>query len=109
MSPTAEHWLDMIAVALIFAAAPPATMFPIVYAFRPWRRSMIGRALMVKAVGLALLIDISIAYIVMGDDYAYRDLVRVAVYGLIVVGIWWQFIAMAKAPHASMPQDDAKP
>lgn len=107
MSATVEHWLDVAAVFLIFAAAPPATMFPIVYAFRPWRSSMIGRALMTKAIGLALLIDISIAYIVMGDDYAFRDLVRVLVYGVIVVGIYYQFIAMVRAPHNPRPKDES--
>lgn len=72
-------------------------MFPIVYAFRPWRQSAIGRALMVKAVGMALLIDISIIYNVLGDNYPLRNLVRVIVYALIVVGIWSQFIAMLRA------------
>lgn len=108
MNPTADQWLDWVAIALIFVAAPPATMFPIVYAFRPWRRTLIGRALMTKAVGLALLIDISIIYQVLGDDYPYRNVVRVAVYALVVTGIWVQFIAMAKAgppPPVRDPDD----
>ena len=44
----------------MLAIAPPATLFPILYAFRPWYRSLIGRALMTHSVGLALLIDISL-------------------------------------------------
>lgn len=91
--------LNAIAVALIVLAAPAATCFPIVYAFRPWRDSLIGRALMTKAVGVALLIDISIAYQFLGNDYPGRDYVRVGAYALIAVGIWFQFIAMIRAPH----------
>lgn len=91
--------LDAIAVALIVLAAPAATCFPIVYAFRPWRDSLIGRALMTKAVGVALLIDLSIAYQILGDNYPGRDYVRLGVYSLIVIGIWFQFIAMIRAPH----------
>lgn len=107
MNPTVDHWLDGIAVALIFLAAPPATMFPIVYATRPWHATLIGRALMTKAIGLALLIDISIVYQLLGDDYPFRNLVRVGVYTLVVVGIWIQFIAMARAGRTS-PRSDAR-
>lgn len=91
--------IDAIAVALIVIAAPPATMFPIVYAFRPWHQSLIGRALMTKSIGIALLIDISLAYRFLGDDYPARDYVRIGVYALIAAGIWFQFIAMVRAPH----------
>lgn len=97
MSPAVNAALDSIATALIIIAAPAATMFPIVYWFRPWRQSQIGRALMVKATGMALLIDITIAYYAFGDDYPFRHLVRVIIYGLITLGIWWQFLAMLRA------------
>lgn len=87
--------VDTIAVLLILAAAPAATLFPIVYGFTsPWHRSLIGRALMTKAVGLALLIDISLLYKWLGDDYAARDIVRLTVYGLITAGVWLQFAAL---------------
>lgn len=109
ISPAANQILDAIAIALIFIAAPPVTMFPIVYAFRPWRESLIGRALMTKAIGLALLIDISIAYQLLGDDYPFRNVVRVAVYALVVTGIWFQFIAMVRAPHLAPSRDHDTP
>lgn len=86
---------DKMAALLIMAAAPPATLFPLVYGFTaPWWRSLVGRALMVKAVGLALLIDVSIVYQIFGDDYPLRDAVRLGVFSLITVGVWMQFGAL---------------
>lgn len=88
---------DAIAVVLIAAASIPATLFPLVYGFTsPWWRTPIGRALMVKAVGLALLIDISLVYNFFGDDYAARDAVRLGVFSLITVGVWMQFLALMR-------------
>jgi hypothetical protein len=86
---------DTAAVILVVGMAPAATLFPLLYGFTtPWWRSLIGRALMTKAVGLALLIDISLAYQWLGDDYFLRDVVRLTVYGLIFVGVWLQLTAL---------------
>ena len=91
---------DTAAVLLVVAAAPAATAFPLWYGLTaPWWRSLIGRALMTKAVGLALLIDISILYKFLGDDYALRDVVRLTVYALITVGVWMQFSALLLEQH----------
>lgn len=86
---------DTLAVLLVIAMAPAATAFPIVYGLTsPWYRSLVGRALMTKAVGLAALIDISIVYEFMGDDYPGRDAVRLTVFSLILAGVWLQFAAL---------------
>lgn len=88
---------DALAVALIIAAAPPATLFPFVYAWVArgvWWHNPTGRALMASSVGLALLIDIALAYKAFGDDYALRDAVRIAVYALIALGAWLKFGAL---------------
>jgi hypothetical protein len=86
---------DTAAVILVVGMAPAATLFPLLYGLTtPWWRSLIGRALMTKAVGLALLIDISLAYQWLGDDYFLRDVVRLTVYGLIFVGVWLQLTAL---------------
>lgn len=88
---------DDAAVALIIAAAPAATLFPILYAWVArgiWWRIPTGRALMASSTGLALLIDISLAYKMFGDDYALRDVVRLSVYALIVLGAWLKLGAL---------------
>jgi hypothetical protein len=89
--------VDTIALILVLLMAPPATLFPILYAFRPWYRSLIGRALMTHSVGLALLIDISLLYKAFGDDYPGRDIVRLAVYSVILVGVTGQCIALIRS------------
>lgn len=86
---------DTIAVLMIVGMAPPATLFPIIYGFTaPWWKSLVGRALMTKAVGLALLIDITIIYNWFGDDYPLRDAVRFTVFLFILLGTWMQLIAL---------------
>lgn len=90
-----------VALILLLISAPPATLFPLVYGLTaPWHRSLIGRALMTKATGLALLIDISLTYRLLGADYQGRDAVRLTVFALITVGVWMQFIALLHEKHA---------
>ncbi len=82
---------DTAAVLLVLAAAPPQTAFVFYYGLTaPWWRTVVGRALFTKALGLALLIDISLLYQWLGDDYSLRDVVRLTVYALIAVGAWLQ-------------------
>lgn len=88
---------DTAAFLLIALAAPPLTMFVPYYAWvarHSWWRNPAGRALMVSTSGLALLVDISLLYQVLGDDYRYRDAVRLTVYTWIVVGAWLKFGAL---------------
>ena len=82
-------------VVLVFLAVPPATLFPIFYArWFPWWASTLGRALFTKAVGMCLLIDISVLYFIFGDNYFLREYVRLVVFTLIVAGQWWQLYAI---------------
>lgn len=86
---------DTIAVLLIVAAAPAQTAFVILYGVgSPWWRSVVGRALFTKALALALLIDISVAYHFLGDNYALREVVRLSVFALIAIGTWLQLGAL---------------
>lgn len=88
---------DTLAVVLVIAAAPAATIFPFLYAWVArdiWWRIPTGRALMTSSVALALLIDISLAYQAFGDDYALRDAVRLTVFALIAAGAWLKLGAL---------------
>lgn len=88
---------DSVAVWLVVAMMIPATGFPLLYlTFYRWWAQPIGRALMTKAIGLGLLVDISVLYQVFGDDYPGRDFVRIIVYALILVGLWYQFIVFIR-------------
>ena len=93
---------DTVAVLLVLAAAPAATLFPFLYGWVArgvWWRTPTGRALMTSSTALALLIDISLAYKVFGDDYALRDVVRLTVYALIALGAWLKLGALVYEWH----------
>lgn len=87
---------DDAAVLLIVATAVPITLFSIGYTFtaRGWWREWVGRALFTSAWGLALLVDISLLYNWLGDNYPWRDEVRLTVYSIICVGAWFKLIAL---------------
>lgn len=86
---------DRAAVVLILAAAPAVTLFPLLYGLTsPWRRHLLGWGLLMSSSGLALLVDISLAYQWLGDDYFLRDVVRLSVYVLIVVGAWLMLLSL---------------
>ena len=82
--------VDAVAVGLTVAAAPAITLYWILFTFqaRPWWRNSVGRAHFGLVGGLAMLIDISIAYHWLGDNYALRDAVRLFVYGWISASCW---------------------
>lgn len=85
--------LDYIARGLIAMAAVPATLFPIIYFFRPWR-SRLGWTLMVSEFSMALLIDASLLAW-MGWLPAPR-VVQIVVFSLILVGqcgLLWAVLA----------------
>lgn len=89
--------IDDVALVLLCLSAPAATLYPLLFGFTTrWHESLIGRALLTKAVGLALLIDISLTYRILGADYQGRDVARLTVFGLITVGVWMQLYALVR-------------
>lgn len=91
------RWLFDISAVELFIAIVPATLFPILYmSFFTWYRNPLGRALMTKATGLALLIDISCIYALFGDNYPFREHVRFIVFTLVVSGLWYQLVVIIK-------------
>lgn len=89
--------VDNVVIALIVIAAPAQTAFILLYGLgSPWWRSLIGRALFTKALGLAAIVDLSLAYHWFGDNYFLRDPVRIGVFVVIAVGAWLQLTAFVK-------------
>lgn len=88
---SADDW----AFALILAMVIPATLGPVLYAlFVPWYREHVGRALLVSWTGLGLLVDVSVIYEIFGDNYPGRDIVRFAVFSVILCGLWYKFLVL---------------
>lgn len=92
VEPSADQTVEW----LVWATAPPATLFTFIYGLTtPWWRSMIGRALLVSSSALALLIDLSLLYQWLGPEYLGRSYVRVTVFSLVCLGAWLKLAALA--------------
>lgn len=84
-------------VLLIVLTAPAATAFPIAYAWISrgvWWRVWAGRAIMTSSVAVALLIDLALAYQLLGEDYEFRWLARLLVFSAIAAGAWMNLGAL---------------
>jgi hypothetical protein len=90
---------ETVVSVLVVACLPAVNLYPLIYAFRPWRSTPQGRALMIKALGNVVLIDMSFAYIWFGD-YPGRDAVRVVGFLLFAVGINYLFWTLMSSPGA---------
>lgn len=92
--------IDDVALVLLLLTAPPSTLYPIVFGLTTrWRGTLMGPALLTKSIGLALLVDLSLAYRVLGAGYQGRDVARVTVFALITVGVWMQTYALLRQKH----------
>ena len=89
--------LETFAKWTIYVSTIPAVAFPILYAFRPWWRSPIGRALMTKGVGIALLFGMSTAQIL--DLYVMRPWMQAWIYLLVGVGVTFQLLVLLATPR----------
>lgn len=85
--------------AALIAAAVGQTAFVILYAFFPWWANFVGRALFVKGVSLAALLDLGLLARV--QHWPYEDAVFTALYLLMAIGVWSQFIAFLRVRLAS--------
>lgn len=92
-------WAEVVIVILLLGVLPAANLYPLFYAFRPWRSTPQGRALMVKAISNVILLDMAAAVLVFGD-YAGRETVRVAGFALLFLGINYLFVSLLTAPGA---------
>lgn len=92
-----NEWLLRIAPWLVYAMVIPATGFPALYlSFYKWYKNPIGRALMTKAIGLALLIDISAFFNYTKGQYGWAEEIQIVVFLLVMCGLWYQFFVFCK-------------
>lgn len=91
----AEH---VVLWTLVYVSIP-VNLYPLFYAFRPWRSTPQGRALMIKALGNMGLIDVILAYWLFGD-YFGRQVLRAAMFVLFAVGMTYLFVTLLRAPNA---------
>lgn len=80
---------DNVFAWLVYAALPAVTLYPLIYGLTsPWWESWIGRALLIKAVGVWLLIVFSALFQFFGPDYFARDVVRIGGMSFALVGFY---------------------
>lgn len=78
----------------IVVAAVGQTAFVVLYVTFPWWRTFLGKALFFKASAFALLVDVAVVGRIW--DWPHEEATFVALYGLLGVGIWAQFVAFLR-------------
>lgn len=61
-----------------------------------WYRFQVGRALMMKAAGLALMLTYSALFYFLGPDYAARDYLRTIGVTVLFFGLVYALVAMVR-------------
>lgn len=82
-----EWWKGVVVVT----AAVGQTLFALLYMTFPWYRTFLGRALFIKAVTFAVMIDVAVAGMIWDWEHEYEMLV--VLYALTTFGIWAQLTA----------------
>lgn len=83
----------------LWIAAPASTLYAFFYMFRPWHTTPQGRALMVKSIGTAILLDMALLA-TMWPEYPGRDQVRIVAFSLWAVGIVYLLATLVFSPGA---------
>lgn len=91
-------WIDEYFKWALLASWIPAIGFPLLYGLTSsWYRSFIGRALLTKSSAMLVLISLSNLFYLLGPEYTGRDTMKFVGSTLLVIGIWFQFLALLKA------------
>lgn len=86
---------DDVVIAQLAVAAVAVNIYPLIYMTRPWYSTAPGRALMVKAWGNLIVIDLSLAYVWLGE-YPGRADVRFAGFALFAIGVWYLLLSLLR-------------
>lgn len=77
----------------VVSAAVGQTLFVLLYMTFPWYRTFLGRALFIKAVTFATMIDVAVAGMIW--DWDHERAMLITMYGLTAFGIWAQLTAFS--------------
>jgi Ca2+/H+ antiporter len=78
-------WLFTLGTIELALVAAVVNAFVAIYSRRRWRANAYGRALMYSMASLAIVADLSMFTILMGPDWTYRSVVRLVIYGAILI------------------------
>ncbi|HJR90230.1 MAG TPA: hypothetical protein VJ782_08765 [Aeromicrobium sp.] len=97
--------IEHLIAVMIVVAFPPVNLFPILYGVgAPWWRSIEGQAIMIATTGLALLIDLALMARVADLSEPTMNVLRVAVFGVIILGAYWKLAALLRVQYLKRRQ-----
>lgn len=104
---------ENVATAEVVLMVPFTTTFAVLYGvFWPWYRSAQGRAIFAKAVGMALLIDFAVLYMVLPDHVLPpKEYVAPFVYAVILasqIGLVASLLLSWHTRHGVPPTDEER-
>lgn len=86
---------DQAFAYLVYFALPAVILYPLIYGLTsPWWRTWIGRALLIKALGVLILISFSALFQYFGPNYWGRDVVRITGMALACIGFYAALFSM---------------
>lgn len=87
-----------IAVWMVVCMVPAITAIPILYHWRQeWWSDQYGRAFMVLAVGLALLVNFAVTFQFV-PEFPGKGWVKLGVYSILLVAFYWLAWLMWRTP-----------
>jgi hypothetical protein len=86
-----DTWAD----AMILASVPPATLGAILYLTTgPWWLNHVGRSLATAWSSIAILTLWIAAFVVFGNNFPYRDVLRDIVFTALFIGLTYKFVVI---------------
>lgn len=92
--------------AIAIAASVGQTLFVLLYMTFPWYNTFLGKALFIKALTLALLLNMALAGAIW--DWGSEDVWIVSLYGIASFGIWAQLVAFSVQRFGNKDQDSTE-
>ncbi len=91
-----QQWGNLLA----YLCFPAVNIFWLLYAWTaPWWKSWSGCAVIISTLGLAALVDASVLFRLLGDDYPGRQQIVLVAFGVITVGTYLYLIAFARVQY----------
>lgn len=91
---------DAAIFVLLTVSSVAAFLYFFFYLFRPWHSTQQGRALMTKAVGNVILLDMMAMPFAVFGEYPGRPIVRLVGFAIFTVGIVYLLLTLLFSPGA---------
>ena len=97
---------------LLFGAAIGTFVFGVSYAFFfRWWKTPAGRALLAFVTSLILVTVLNMVGLLLGPEYAGREVVRIGIYSMVFASSWWMVFVLwhSSRKNAGTPKLDIEP